>query len=293
MIKKTVKHIYDFGCDMSRNNIPAFASSVAFFYFLSLFPTLIFAFSLIPFLPITEADMVGLITDIVPEAVDGAVASVINEIYRSSAGRITVSIIITLWSSGAGMLGLIRGLNGILHIEDKRNYFVLRIVAIFYTLILLAVIVILVALGVFGEPLVKQILEIIPTNKYVIRFMLDIRGILIWAVLTIFLTLIYAYLPAKKQKFFYQMPGAVIVAASWSGFTKLFSIYIDDFNGMSAYGSLTTVIAFMFWMYALFYILMFGAYFNRYYYPYFREWYKQHLRYKQISSGKLDNLNNK
>ena len=49
-----------------------------------------------------------------------------------------------------------------------------------------------------------------------------------------------------------------------------FSIYIDVFNGFTTYGNLTTIIILMLWLYAAMYIIMAGAYMNRYFKPAFQ-----------------------
>ena len=67
-----------------------------------------------------------------------------------------------------------------------------------------------------------------------------------------------------------QLPGAVVAAVGWSVITWGFSIYVDRFNGFSAYGSLTTIIILMLWLYACMYIVMAGAFLNRYFKPAFQ-----------------------
>ena len=44
-------------------------------------------------------------------------------------------------------------------------------------------------------------------------------------------------------------------------------LYVDKFNGFSTYGSLTTIVILMLWLYACMYIIMIGAYINRYFKP--------------------------
>ena len=47
----------------------------------------------------------------------------------------------------------------------------------------------------------------------------------------------------------------------------VFSVYVEKFRGMSTYGSLSTVIIMMFWLYCCLYILLIGANLNRYFGP--------------------------
>ena len=91
-----------------------------------------------------------------------------------------------------------------------------------------------------------------------------------WAVLTIVIASMYAYVPGTHLGFKMQLPGAVFAAVAWSVMTWAFSIYIDDFNGFNTYGNLTTIIILMLWMYASMYSILAGAYINRYFKPAFQ-----------------------
>ena len=60
------------------------------------------------------------------------------------------------------------------------------------------------------------------------------------------------------------MPGAFITAIGWMVFSDAFSMYLDSFSGFSnMYGSLTTIIFIMLWLYFGMYITLIGAEFNQ------------------------------
>ena len=62
----------------------------------------------------------------------------------------------------------------------------------------------------------------------------------------------------------HRVPGAVLSAAGWMVFSYAFSMYIDKFSGFSnMYGSLTTLILIMLWLYFGMYITLIGAEFNQ------------------------------
>ena len=62
----------------------------------------------------------------------------------------------------------------------------------------------------------------------------------------------------------HHVPGAVLSAAGWMVFSYAFSMYIDKFSGFSnMYGSLTTLILIMLWLYFGMYITLIGAEFNQ------------------------------
>ena len=68
----------------------------------------------------------------------------------------------------------------------------------------------------------------------------------------------------NAMKMSYHMPGAILSAAGWMIYSYAFSVYIDKFHGFSnMYGSLTTIVLIMLWLYFGMYITLIGAEFNQ------------------------------
>ena len=261
---------YDFGKHMGRKNISAYAASTAFFIFLSLIPALMLLCSLLPYTPITEANLMTDAKDISPDAVNPLLVNVITEVYGQSAGIVSVTAIATLWSAGKGILALMRGLNAIHDVEEDRNYFVLRLMACLYTVLMLLAVILSLLVTVFGNTLINVIERSFPRSAYLFNMLLNFRTPFIWLVLTVVLALMYAYVPGTKQGFRMQLPGAGFAAVGWSVMTWAFSVYEDQFNGFTAYGNLTTIIILMLWLYAGMYVILAGAFMNRYFKPAFQ-----------------------
>ncbi len=261
---------YDFGKHMGRKNISAYAASTAFFIFLSLIPALMLLCSLLPYTPITEANLMTVAKDISPDAVNPLLVNVITEVYGQSAGIVSVTAIATLWSAGKGILALMRGLNAIHDVEEDRNYFVLRLMACLYTVLMLLAVILSLLVTVFGNTLINVIERSFPRSDYLFNMLLNFRTPFIWLVLTVVLALMYAYVPGTKQGFRMQLPGAGFAAVGWSVMTWAFSVYEDQFNGFTAYGNLTTIIILMLWLYAGMYVILAGAFMNRYFKPAFQ-----------------------
>ena len=270
MLKRLLFIGYDFGKHMSRRNISAFAASTAFFLFLSLIPALMLLGATLPYTPLTEANLMSAAREISPDAMDSLLINIIGDVYDKSIGIVSVTAIVTLWTAGKGVLALMRGLNAINDVEENRNYFLLRMVACLYTVLLLVAVLLSLLIMVFGKSIVGIIVEFIPQTSYLFELMIHFRTLFVWAVLTVVIALMYAYVPGARTGFKLQLPGAVFAAVAWSVMTWAFSIYIDEFNGFGMYGSLTTIIILMLWMYAAMYIILAGAYMNRYFKPAFQ-----------------------
>lgn len=282
MFKRLLFIGYDFGKQMSKKNISAFASSTAFFLFLSLIPALMLLCAILPYTPLTEANLMSAANDITPDAMDALVTSIIADVYDKSIGIISITAIATIWSAGKGMLALMRGLNAVNDVEESRNYFLLRLVASLYTVLMLAAVLISLLIMVFGKSIIGIIEGIIPQTSYLFDLLMHFRSPFVWAVLTIVIALMYAYVPGARLGFKMQLPGAVFAAVAWSVMTWAFSLYVDVFNGFTTYGNLTTIIILMLWLYAAMYIILAGAYINRYFKPAFQFFVgKKHIDRKE------------
>ena len=270
MLRRLLFIGYDFGKHMSKKNISAFAASTAFFLFLSLIPALMLLCAILPYTPVTKANLMYLAREITPDAMDALLVSIISDVYDKSVGIISVTVAATLWSAGKGVLALMRGLNAIKDVEENRNYLLLRIVASLYLILMIFAVLLSLLIMVFGNSLIRLIEGFVPQTSYLFDILIHFRTPLVWAVLTVIIALMYAYVPGTRQGFKIQLPGAVFAAVAWSIMTWAFSLYVDEFNGFTMYGNLTTIIILMLWLYAAMYIILAGAFINRYFKPAFQ-----------------------
>ncbi len=264
MNRKVYIALRDFMKQLSRENVNAYAASTAFFLFVSLIPMLILVCSIIPYTPLTEADLMKAAVEVTPAYVNGVLTSVITEVYGRSAGVISIAAVATIWASGKGVLALMRGLNAVNDVQEDRNYVLLRIQASFYTVMMVVAMLLSLLAMVFGNVFIELILKRLPEIQYLFGFLIHFRFLWVWLVLTVFFVLLYTFIPNKKMKLRGQIPGAVFSAVSWSVFSWCFSIYVDRFHGFSMYGSLTTIVVIMLWLYTCMYIILVGASLNRY-----------------------------
>ena len=255
-----------FASGMSEKEIGIYASSTAFFIFLSMIPILVVLTALLPYTGLSEADLQTALLDVIPAAAGPLVKLVIKEAYRASSGMVPISLLLTLWSASRGMLPIISGLNQIYEVEEKRNYLVLRFVAAVNTLLLLLLVIVMLLLMVFSTVIHDFLGDALPglwifSDGWVHSRTLFTIGISMW-----FFMLFYANIPAKRQPFFRQLPGAVFTAVAWSVFSYAFSVFVGNADYYSSYyGSLGTLILLLFWLYWCVYILLIGAYVNRFF----------------------------
>ena len=265
MVRRIFHVLVDFSAQMKKKDINTYAASIAFFFFLSVVPMLIMICTIIPYTPLTEENLVELVTDLLPDQVDPLAESLISEVYDKSAGILSIAIIATIWSAAKGVMALMRGLNVVNDVEEQRNYFLVRIIASFYTVVMLLVVILSLFVMVFGDQLVAVTLHRLPQLQTLVSFVMNFRFLFVWAVLSVLFAAVYAYGPDKKLVFKEQIPGAVFSAVVWSVFSWAFSYYLTYGNTYGIYGNLSIIIIVLLWMYFCMYIIMIGAYVNRYF----------------------------
>ena len=267
MVRKLYLIWLNFSRQMKKQNISAYAASIAFFFFLSIVPMLMMLCAIIPYTPVTEENLVQAVTDVVPDMVDAMVVSLISDVYDRSGGIMSIAIIATIWSAAKGVMALMTWLNAVNGVEEKRKYFVIRVIACFYTIVMLLIVILSLVINVFGNQLVSIALYRLPQLERIVDFCMNFRFLVVWVVMTVLFAAIYAYVPNKKLKFREQIPGATFSAVVWSVFSWGFSIYVAYGNSYGVYGSLSIIIIVLLWMYFCMYIIMIGAYLNRYFNP--------------------------
>ena len=267
MIKKLYRIFYDFGKQLQRDNISAYASSTAFFFFLSIAPILLVACAIVTYTPITEEMLTVFATNILPDEMDYTAVRFIDQMYDMAHAILPFAIIVAIWSAGKGIMGLQMGLNRAHGVVETRNYILIRLQASFYTLITLVAILLSLLLSIFTKNMTNFITGIFPASEKIAHFFGHYRFIFGWVVLTFLFALIYTFIPNIKLKFKYQLPGAAICAIGWQLYSFGLSLYIQHFGGFSMYGSLSMLIVVLFWLYFSMTLLLLGANLNRYFKP--------------------------
>lgn len=287
MLKFFWKQIVAFTQNLKKYDVSSYAASAAFFFILSFVPIVLLVCAVIPYTDIRIDYIHDMIKDLLPDYMLELFSSIINEFSSTRITLISISALITLWASGKGIFALMRGLNAIHEVNEKRNFIVLRILACCYLAVLLALILLSLIFLVFGNRLTDIILHRIPELKFLYAFILHFRFLFFWVFYMVLFLFFYILLPNKKMRLREQIPGALIASICWTLFSWGFSLYVDVFGGFSMYGSLTTIIVTMFWLYFCMYIVLMGAIANKRYFLMKEEFLEIRKTDKEKKAGKV------
>ncbi len=259
-LKKIYTKFIQIAADISEDHVGAYAAQTAYFFMLCFIPIILLLLTLVRYTPVTKADVMTAVIRVFPTSVDSMITSIVNQVYNQSMGIIPITVVVALWSAGKGVLAMTTGLNCIYKCRETRNYVLLRIRATLYTVMFIIVIIFLLVLSVFGNSLNIFVAEYIPIIKNLADWLIKARTIITPAVLMVFCLLIYKFLPNRKGRLLKQLPGAVFAAIGWMVVSWIFSVYVDIFQGFtSMYGSLTTIVLIMLWMYFCMYSILLGG----------------------------------
>ena len=290
-MKESIKEFYEkispFIQKISRDNIFAIAGQSAFFLLLSAVPFLMFMVSILQNLHIpfeyVEFAFGRFFTGTVIDEID----LFLSDAYKNAMGISIITIIVTLWSAAKGIHAVTNGMNRICGTYENRNWLYLRIRAMLYTIVMLAIIIATLLLIVLGSNIKSLLSPYFNNLPKIVENILNLRYIIVFAYSILLFVLVYRNLPntskeeRKKYGFMYQLPGALFCAASWVLFSFGISIYVAYFNGFSIYGSLTGIAVIMVWMYFCMVCLMLGAEINYFYHDKIKAFFLKRRAKKQ------------
>lgn len=246
---------------LKKDSVSAYAAQAAFFIILSVFPFFMFLLSLIHHLPLTEQDLIHAVLQVVPASIAPFINNIINEVYTSSTTTLlSITGITAIWGASKAFYALIYGLNAVYGILETRNYIVLRLIATLYTLVFGVLLLVTLSILGFGNSIAVAIQGQFPALSDIALLVISIRATTALCILILFFLALYIVIPNRKSNIIQELPGAVVTAGGWIGFTYLYSFYIDHMsNFTNTYGSLTAIVLLMLWLYACMYMLLIGG----------------------------------
>ena len=221
------------------------ASAIAFNFVMAIPPAIIFLFTLIPFIPITDSfqqEMYSLIRDVIPGEKDNAVLIKFLEdfINNPRTGLLSFGFLLSMFFSSNAMMGIMRSFDKNYIGFRKRKEFQKRMVAIKITMLLylfvFASVLLLVARGAVLEWLGL-------TNKTAIFIINNLRWIVIILLFFACISFIYRHAPSVHKKWRLINPGSILATFLMLLMTLLFSWWVGRFGNFNQlYGSIGTVL---------------------------------------------------
>lgn len=245
----------------SNDCISASSGEVTLFTIISFFPFMMMVLIILPYTPLTSQMVLNVINKLFSMGDSSIFRPIIDDVFSRNDGAVmSISVITLIWSASRGFLAIVYGLNRIYEVKESRGYIFLRISALIYTVGFAGMIILTLVLLVFGNRLFNWIIRKAPAIGNIALLIISVRAAVILSILFFFFLILYVVVPNRKSSLIYELPGALISAGGWFGFSYLYSYYIDNFYQSSyMYGSLSTIVFLMIWLYFCMYIFFIGA----------------------------------
>lgn len=278
--------------EIKRDALISRANSIAFSFFLSIFPGIIFIFTLIPYvlpyfdyliIPYINEELLvrtpstGLVdftstiisqigyllseVKILPDNAREEITAMITKLAtQTHGGRLYFVLILTVFFSSNGMMTLFRGFEkSHSNTFKKRSLIKKRALAIALTSLLGFLVLVAVFLIVLGQTPLESILGYFNASRFQTNLVQIFKWVVVIALFYSGISILYRYGASTFIKFKWFSPGATLATILTILSSIIFSIYVEDFGAYNdLYLSFGTIIVIMLWIQINAFILLVG-----------------------------------
>ena len=240
-----------------------FASSIAYYALLSIFPFLLLVLSVLARVAVSDASSGPTLLDLVGSALPSRfdfLAQQFGELARAPLNLSVAGTLVTLWAS-MGVFGAITSaINHAWGVERNYSFWKHKLVA--FLMMMAAGLLAVVAMTLAGATHVIQatwfadVLARYPNLSMMtsLSYSNAITPVFIFVV-----GLIYYFVPNTKVRLRDVWFGAIVAGVLWRLAFSGFAFYVRDFSRFTVHGSVAAVVVFLLWVYLSAVILLFGA----------------------------------
>lgn len=239
------------------------AAAVSYRLFVSVFPAIIFFFTLIAYtkIPNFQAELMVMISEFLPANTFLAVQDTIIEIItRQNVGLLSVTLLTSLIFGTNGMMGIVQAFNRAAFVIDTRPNIRQRSTAVILTFIFYLIIIISVALGIILSSVLKYLISqgILESNS-LFNLIQWGRWLVLIVILYLAICVIYFIAPCKQARGKFFSTGALFMTIMFSISTMAFNAFLQSFDRFNTlYGSIGTVLAILVFINIFAHLLLIG-----------------------------------
>ena len=237
------------------------ASSIAYSFFLALFPFLLFLLNLIPYIPIDgfQTRFLIFMEALLPAQTTEFFYPIIADIaVNPRAGLISFVFFLSIFLSANGVNTIFSAFEHSFHVTINRSFFRQYLVAIIVSIFLALLLLTSVGVILYGEYIIHDL----QSRAYIDNdvFWISFFQFMVFLVMiyVIIATLYYFGTKEGKESHFFSV-GATTTAVLFIVTTYLFGVYINNFSNYNElYGSIGALLILMFYIWINANLLLLG-----------------------------------
>jgi len=258
LLKCTVK-------DFIEDEMPIYASALAFQMLFSLFPFLLFLIALIGFLDLQKFfDWIQQQAALfLPAQAMGPVNEVIAQFQTERAGLFSLGIVLALWTASAGVRSTMSAMNKAYDVEEGRPAWKRIPLSVFYTVGIALMLLSAAGLMVVGPELMRWLAGWVGLEQLIVTLWTWLRWPVAILLMILAVAVTYYVAPDVEQSFRFITPGSVVAVLVWIVASLGFGLYVQNFGHYDAtYGSVGAIIVMLLYFFISSAVLLFGAELN-------------------------------
>ncbi|MDF1672069.1 MAG: YihY/virulence factor BrkB family protein [Vicingaceae bacterium] len=245
------------------NSLTTRASSLAFRFFLALFPFIIFLVSIIPYIPVDNfhSELLNLLEQVLPgDSYDMAKETINDLVNKKHNTLLSFGFIFAFYLASNGVNSMITAFNSSYHAVKKGSFIQSYLRSFLLLIILTLLMIIAIGLVIFSEMIIDYLVSHGFLHGGGVIFLLNVvKYIVILALFFLGISSLYYFGNIKNDKFRFVSAGSTLATLLSILLSSGFAYYVNHFASYNkVYGSIGTLIVIMLWLYFNSLVLLIG-----------------------------------
>jgi membrane protein len=242
------------------------AGELAFFWFLALFPGLLFVVALAGSFAVQH--QIDVVVEGLARVAPGDVLVLVREQLVQIAqgpprGLLALSLLGALWSSSSAMTAIIETLNRAYHVREDRPWWRVRLLAVVLTVVLSAFTLAAIGLMLAGPTLAARVENSLRVPPRFAWFWAIAEWPVVFGLMVTAIGCVYQFAPAVRRRRRWITPGSIAATLVWIMASLGLDWYADRLGDYQrTYGAIGGVIVVLLWLYASGVAILLGAELN-------------------------------
>ena len=248
---------------LQKSSLTTRASSLAFRFFLALFPMIIFLLSLLPYIPIQDFydKLLLILEELLPHEAFKTSVETIDDLFNKKHNTLlSFGFLFALYLASDGVNAMILAFQNAYHNPKPASFLKQRSTSLLLLLILTILMVLAVGLIVFSGVIISFLISNGFMTDGISVVLLNVANMII--LLFIFLlgiSSIYYFGSMEYKRFKFISAGSTLAALLTILLSFGFAFYVNNFASYNkVYGSIGTLIVIMLWLYFNSLVLLIG-----------------------------------